>query len=175
VADEMYDGPFCVLCAVDPHQQRRLLYEVLDHDPSRLDIFWFLARLKEHIQQRGHVVRGITTDASALYPVPIRLALGPIPHQVCEFHIKKDLLGVVLRILARHRKRLAGQKPQLPRGRPGKGKKAQRLHQQAQEIQQAHRGAVRASAPVRPPSPRPRAAPRTETADTFGALVARLA
>src|SRR5262249_16971789 len=41
-----------------------------------------------------------------------------------------------LRILARHRKRLAQQKPLLPRGRPGKGKKARRLDQEAQAIQQ---------------------------------------
>jgi hypothetical protein len=133
--DELYDGPFCVLCAVDPRQQRRLLYEVLDHDPRRLDILFFLARLNEHIRQRHQAVRGITTDASALYPLPIRLALGSIPHQVCEFHIKKELLQAVLRILARHRKRLAEQKPALPRGRPGRGEKAQRLRQQAQEIQ----------------------------------------
>jgi hypothetical protein len=121
---------------VDPHQQRRLLYEVLDHDPTRLDILCFLARLNDHIRRRGHAVAGITTDASPLYPVPIRLALGPIPHQVCEFHIKKELLKAVLRILARHRKRLAEQKPRQPRGRPGKGKKAQRLRQQALAIEQ---------------------------------------
>ena len=125
-----------MLSAVDPHQQRRLLYEVLEHDPSRLDILFFLARLHDHIHQRGHAVCGITTDASPLYPLPIRLALGPVPHQVCEFHIKKELLRAVLRILARHRKRLAEQKPHLPRGRPGKGKKAQRLHQQARAIGQ---------------------------------------
>jgi hypothetical protein len=135
-ADELYDGPFCVLSAVDPHQQRRLLYEVLDHAPTRLDILLFLARLRDHIHQRGHTVHGITTDASALYPLPIYVAFGTIRHQVCEFHIKKELLGVVLRILARHRKRLAEQKPQLPRGRPGKGKKARRLRQQAQAIGQ---------------------------------------
>ncbi len=121
---------------MDPHQQRRLLYEVLDHDPTRLDILFFLVRLDDHIRQRGHAVCGITTDASPLYPVPIRLALGPIPHQVCEFHIKKELLKAVLRILARHRKRLAEQKPQLPRGRPGQGKKARRLREQALAIQQ---------------------------------------
>src|SRR5262249_26986461 len=34
--DERYDGPLAVLSAVDPHQQRRLLYEVLDHDPTGL-------------------------------------------------------------------------------------------------------------------------------------------
>jgi hypothetical protein len=125
-----------VLSAVDPHQHRRLLYEVLDHDPTRWDVLLFLARLNEQIRKRGHAVVGITTDGSPLYPVPIRLALGSIPHQVCEFHVKKDLLRAVPRILARHRKHLAGGKPPLPRGRPGKGRKAQRLRQQAQAIGQ---------------------------------------
>src|SRR5881296_4358728 len=32
--DELYDGPFCVLSAVDSPRQRRFLYEVLDHDPE---------------------------------------------------------------------------------------------------------------------------------------------
>jgi hypothetical protein len=134
--DELYDGPFCVLSAVDPHQQRRLLYEVLDHDPTQVDILWFLVRLHDHIRNRGGVVLGITTDASPLYPLPIRLAFGSLPHQVCEFHIKKELIKAVLRVLARFRKGLAEQKPTLPRGRPGKSKKAQRLHQQAQALQQ---------------------------------------
>jgi hypothetical protein len=135
-ADELYDGPFCVLCAVDPRQQRRLLYEVLDHDPTGEDILFFLARLHDEIRRRGRQVLGITTDASPLYPVPIRLALGDIPHQVCEFHIKKELTKAVLRILAGYRKQLAEQKPALPRGRPAKSLKAQRLHQKAKQIEQ---------------------------------------
>ena len=75
----MYDGPFCVLSAVDARRQRRLLYEVLDHDPTQADILFFLARLREAVVRRGGVVRGITTDGSPLYPVPIALALGPSP------------------------------------------------------------------------------------------------
>jgi hypothetical protein len=135
-ADELYDGPFCVLSAVDAHQQRRLLYEVLDHDPTQRDILLFLVRLHEQIRNRGRVVLGITTDASPLYPLPISLAFGSIPHQVCEFHIKKELTKTVLRVLASWRKRLAEQKPKLPRGRPGKSKKARQLHGQAKDIQQ---------------------------------------
>jgi hypothetical protein len=131
----LYDGPFCVLLAVDPHRQRRLLYEVLDHDPTRADILFFLVGLNEQIHDRGRAVLGITTDASALYPLPIRVAFGAIPHQVCEFHIKKDLLKVVLAVLARWRKRLAQQKPKLPPGRPGKGKRALRVRQQAKGIE----------------------------------------
>jgi len=132
--DEMYDGPFCVLSAVDARQQRRLLYEVLDHNPTRLDILLFLVRLHDHIRKRGHGVLGITTDASALYPLPIRCAFGLIPHQICKFHILQEITRAVLRTVAQWRKHLAGQKPKLPRGRTGKSKKARRLHLEAQAI-----------------------------------------
>jgi len=130
----MYDGPFCVLSAVDPRQQRRLLYEVLDRNPTRVDILFFLARLNDHICKRGHSVCGITTDASPLYPLPIRYALGLIRHQICKFHILQEITRTVLRIVAQWRKHLAGLKPKLPPGRPGKSKKARRLHLEAQAI-----------------------------------------
>jgi hypothetical protein len=113
-----------------------LLYEVLDHDPTGEDILFFLARLHDEIRQRGQQVLGITTDASPLYPLALRVAFGSIPHQVCEFHIKKELTKAVLRILAGYRKRLAEQKPSRPRGRPGQSKKSRRLHQQAKQIEQ---------------------------------------
>jgi hypothetical protein len=133
-ADELYDGPFCVLSAVDARRQRRLLYEVLDHDPTQADILWFLARLNKAILLRGGVVQGITTDGSPLYPVPIALALGAIPHQVCEFHILKELTKAVLHVLARLRKRLAATAPQLPRGRPKSTAEGQRLYRRAKAL-----------------------------------------
>jgi hypothetical protein len=37
-ADELYDGPFCVLFIVDNRTFKRLLYQVLDHDPDHADI-----------------------------------------------------------------------------------------------------------------------------------------
>jgi hypothetical protein len=63
-ADELYDGPCCVLGAVEPRQQRRRLYEVLDHDPTAQDILYFRARRHDEIRHRGRPVLGITTDAS---------------------------------------------------------------------------------------------------------------
>jgi hypothetical protein len=130
----LYDGPFCILSAVDARRQRRLLYEVLDHNPTQVDILYFLARLHDHIKARGQAVRGITTDASSLYPVPIALALGDVPHQVGEFHILKELTKAVLHVVARLRKRLAAQVPPLPRGRPKDTAAAQRLRQQARAL-----------------------------------------
>jgi hypothetical protein len=135
-ADELYDGPFCVLSAVDARQQRRLLYEVLDHTPTKLDILYFLARLNDQIAARGHAVLGITTDGSPLYPQPIALILGDIPHQICEFHVLKEITKAVLHVLARLRKKLAEKAPKLPRGRPKNTLENQRLHRKAQAITQ---------------------------------------
>jgi hypothetical protein len=135
-ADELYDGPFCVLSAVDARRQRRLLYEVLDHNPTQVDILLFLARLHDHIRAHGHTVLGITTDGSPLYPQPIALVLGDVPHQVCEFHIKKELTKAVLHAVARLRKDLASQAPKLPRGRPRATPAARRQQRRAQRIQQ---------------------------------------
>jgi hypothetical protein len=132
--DELYDGPFCVLSAVDARQQRRLLYEVLDHDPTQVDILYFLARLHDQIHARDRTVLGITTDGSPLYPEPIAVVFGGIPHQVCEFHVLKELTKAVLRALASIRKRLAAQAPPLPRGRPSKTAAAQRTRRRAQRL-----------------------------------------
>jgi hypothetical protein len=135
-ADELYDGPFCVLSAVDARQQRRLLYEVLDHDPTQADILCFLARLNDQIRARGRTVRGITTDGSPLYPQPIALVFGDTPHQVCEFHVLKELTQGVLHALSDIRKRLAAQAPKCPRGRPRNTAAAKRRHRRAQRIKQ---------------------------------------
>ena len=82
VLDEMYDGPFCVLCAVDGPRQHRLLYEVLDHDPDHDDIRRFLSRLKRaaYTPPGGGTVRGITTDGSPLYPEPLVEIFPGVPH-----------------------------------------------------------------------------------------------
>ena len=52
-ADELYDGPFCILAAVDNRRYQRILYEVLDHDPNHDDIRAFLGRLKNALQARN--------------------------------------------------------------------------------------------------------------------------
>jgi hypothetical protein len=132
----LYDGPFCILSAVDARRQRRLLYEVLDHDPTQVDILLFLARLQDHIRAHGHTVLGITTDSSPLYPQPIALALGNVPHQVCEFHILKELTKAVLHAVAGLRKQLTAQAPKLPRGRPRATPATRRQHHRAQRLQQ---------------------------------------
>jgi hypothetical protein len=132
--DELYDGPFCVLSAVDGPNQRRLLYEVLERDPTHEDVRRFLGRLRSAIAARGGAVAGVTTDGSALYPQPLAEVFPGVPHQVCEFHVLKELTKAVLRALASIRKKLAAQAPELPRGRPKNTPEARRTHRRARRI-----------------------------------------
>lgn len=115
-ADELYDGPFCVLSIVDNRTFRRLVFDVLDHSPTKEDIERFFRRFWSLLLRRGLTVRGITTDGSPLYPEPIVAVFGPVPHQICEFHVIKDITLAVLRTVARQRKDIAAQIPPMSRG-----------------------------------------------------------
>jgi hypothetical protein len=133
--DELYDGPFCVLSIVDNRTFKRLLYQVLDHDPDHSDITAFLCRFQAALVQRGLTLKGVTTDGSALYPEPLRAVFGNVPHQICEFHVIKELTKAILRAVAKVRKKLATQKPKLKRGRPSTVE-AKRASRQSKRLQQ---------------------------------------
>jgi hypothetical protein len=133
-ADELYDGPFCVLSIVDNRTFRRLVYEVLDHDPDHTDIERFFRAFQVALQQRGLVLQGITTDGSKLYPEPISTVFGEVSHQLCEFHVIQELTKVVLHAGARVRRQLAATRPKLGRGRPSSAA-ARRLARHAKRIE----------------------------------------
>ena len=135
-ADELYEGPYCVLSVVDNRCYKRILYEVLDHDPTHDDITPFFERLKSALSDRELTLQGITTDGSPLYPEPIRTVFGDVPHQICTFHVLKELTQGVLRAVAAERQRLVQSKPKLKRGRPSsKDKVARRLARKSKTIQ----------------------------------------
>ena len=64
-------------------------------------------------------LKGITTDGSSLYPEPIATVFGEVPHQLCTFHVLKEVTKAVLGAVAKLRKGLAADAPKLTRGRPG--------------------------------------------------------
>ena len=117
-ADELYDGPFCMLSAVDNRRDKRLLSDVLDHDPTHEDIRAFLGRLQTAWAARALTLCGVTTDGSALDPAPLLEVFGDVPHQICTFHIVAEVSKAVLGAVASARKGLAAQQPKLRRGRP---------------------------------------------------------
>ncbi len=119
---------------MDNHTFKRIRYEVLDHNPTQADITVFFRRLHSALEARGLKLTGITTDGSPLYPAPIVEVFGPIPHQVCEFHVLKELTHGVLHAVAKVRKSLAAALPPLGRGRPSQA--LQRTARRRQRLQE---------------------------------------
>jgi hypothetical protein len=115
--DEVYDGPFCILVIVDNRSFHRLLVEVLDHSPDHSDIKSFLSRFRTILDQRKLALSGITTDGSPLYPEPLNLLFPGIPHQICEFHVIKEITKAILRALAQVRKEIRENVPKVKRGK----------------------------------------------------------
>jgi hypothetical protein len=103
----LYDGPYCIQSVVDNRTFERLSYQVLDRTPTRKDIEAFFRRFHRTLTARGLTVKGITTDGSALYPEPITAVFGEVPHQVCTFHVVREVTKAVLSVVAKERKRLA--------------------------------------------------------------------
>ncbi len=130
----MYDGPFCILSVVDNRTFKRLAYHVLSRAPTAKDIEAFFRRFHAALEARGLSLKGITTDGSALYPEPIVAVFGDVPHQVCTFHVLREVTRAVLSAVAQERKRLTASAPKLPRGRPG-SKAARRAARRKERIE----------------------------------------
>ena len=137
--DEVYDGPFCILSIVDNHRYNRLAFRVLDHDPTQDDVRVFLVEFKEQLAKRQRSVCGITTDGSSLYPKVFKELWPNARHQICEFHVLKEITLAVLHALAKLRKQMTANIPKQPRGRPSKeqqpqARKAKRQKQRVVEL-----------------------------------------
>lgn len=133
-ADELYDGPFCVLFIVDNHKFRRLYYEVLDHNPINEDITRFFRRFKQMLDACGLTLKGITTDGSPLYPEPITEVFGKVKHQSCQFHIIKEITKDILKAVTQVRRQLKQKKTKHSRGRPC-GQKARQIARKNKRLQ----------------------------------------
>jgi hypothetical protein len=120
-ADEVYDGPFCVLSIVDNHHFRRLLYDVLDTDPTQADMTRFFQRFRAALDARGLKLAGVTTDGSPLYPPVLAQVFGAAAHQLCQFHLLKEINRAILKTVAQVRREQRQRQPKLARGRPPAG------------------------------------------------------
>jgi hypothetical protein len=134
--DEVYDGPFCILSVVDNRRYNRLAFRVLDHDPTQDDVLAFLTEFKGQLDKRGLSVLGITTDGSTLYPKVLKELWPAARHQICEFHVLKEITKAVLHALAKLRKEMTAQIPKQPRGRPSNERRGQAwlMAQQKQRV-----------------------------------------
>ena len=118
---------------------QRLAYRVLEKDPTKGDVRRFLRDFAARLVAHGGQVRGITTDGSALYPQALAQVFPGVPHQVCEFHVLKEISRAILHALAKVRKQGRAQIPKQPHGRPRRSRapaarRAQRMQQRVTDL-----------------------------------------
>ena len=90
----------------------------MDHAPDHDDIRAFLGRLQAALTARDLTLWGITTDGSARSPQPLAEVLRGVPHHLCAFHGRAEVVKAVSGAVARERKSLTATQPTLPQGRP---------------------------------------------------------
>jgi hypothetical protein len=95
------------------------MYRVLDHDPTTKDILELFRAFHKVLTSRELKLFGITSDASSLYTEPVKTVFPGVRHQICEFHVKKEINKAVLKAVTQVRRELEKTKTKRnTRGRP---------------------------------------------------------
>jgi hypothetical protein len=132
--DELHLGHRTLLLATDPVNDFPVAFALVsanDQDHLRR----FLQNLKNH----GFVPRSVITDGSNLYPKLLAELWPAAQHQLCLFHVLKDINQRVLDAVRRLRRKLARpSKGKRRRGRLSKSQKRARARSAATKRQQAH-------------------------------------
>jgi hypothetical protein len=122
--DELHLGKMTLLLATDPLQDLPVAFAVVsknDHGHMR--------RFLKNLKARGLMPEVVATDGSHLYPEILAELWPEARHQLCVFHVLKELHRLVLDAVRRLRRGLSrrgnrGRKRK--RGRPAKGRARRR-------------------------------------------------
>jgi transposase-like protein len=118
--DELHLGRFTLLLATDPLRDRPVAFALVDKNDAD-HMRRFLKNLKAH----GFAPEVVVTDGSPLYPALLAELWPDARHQLCVFHVLKDVNAKVLEAVRRLRRQMArrgnrGRKRK--RGRPAKSR-----------------------------------------------------
>jgi hypothetical protein len=132
--DEIHLGHRTLLLATDPVNDFPVAFALVranDQDHMR--------RFLHNLQNWGFAPKVVVTDGSNLYPTVLAEIWPAARHQLCVFHVLKDINGHVFDALRRLRTRLARQgKRKRGRGRPSKAQKRARARYGKTKKEQAH-------------------------------------
>jgi hypothetical protein len=122
--DEVHDSGRTILFATDPLGDFTLSFNVVDkNDQAHMDMF--LQALKD----RGLNVEVVITDGSPLYKDSLQSYWADVEHQLCIFHVIKEVNKLILdgvRAIKNRLKRQGNKGRKKRRGRPSKKAQQQR-------------------------------------------------
>jgi transposase-like protein len=120
--DELHLGRFTLLLATDPLADLPVAFALVDRNDSD-----HMRRFLKNLQTHGLRPRVVVTDGSNLYPAVLEELWPEADHQLCVFHVIKDINKLILDAVRRlksgmARRGQAGRKKK--RGRKGKRARA---------------------------------------------------
>jgi transposase-like protein len=130
--DEIHLGHRTLLLATDPINDFPVAFALVranDQDHMR--------RFLQNLKNRGFVPRVVISDGSNLYPAVLAEIWPQARHQLCVFHVLKDINKHVFDALRRLRKQL-GRQSKRRRGRPSKAQKRARARYGKTRKEQAY-------------------------------------
>jgi hypothetical protein len=120
--DELHLGRFTLLLATDPLADLPVAFALVDKNDQG-----HMRRFLQNLKNWGLTPRVVVTDGSNLYPGVLGELWSDADHQLCVFHVIKDINGLILDAVRRlktamNRRGKAGRKKK--RGRKGAKAKA---------------------------------------------------
>jgi hypothetical protein len=128
--DEVHDSGRTILFATDPLNNFTVFFQVVEkNDQSHMDGFL------QHLKARGLEVLVAITDGSPLYKDSLQSHWADIGHQLCVFHVIKEVNKLILDGVRAIKNGLRRQGNKGRKKRPGRpGKKAQQQRQRRQGL-----------------------------------------
>jgi hypothetical protein len=132
--DELHLGHRTLLLATDPLSDMPVAFALVRHNDQD-----HMRRFLDNLKTWGFVPQVVVTDGSNLYPTLLAELWPAARHQLCVFHVLKDINDCVFDALRRLRRRLAGQtKRRRRRGRPTKAQQRAQRRRGKTKKEQAH-------------------------------------
>jgi transposase len=129
--DEIHLGEHTLLLATDPLHDFPVAFALVRHNDQE-----HMGRFLRQLQAHGFLPQVVVTDGSSLYPALLAELWPQAAHQLCVFHVLKDIneqvLDAVRRIRQEMRRRGRRGRKRKP-GRPKKGTARQRRRRKLQE------------------------------------------
>lgn len=118
--DELHLGRSTLLLATDPLRDRPIAFALVDRNDAS-----HMRRFLKNLRAHGFMPRVVVTDGSPLYPALLAELWPDARHQLCVFHVLKEINAKVLEAVRRLRRQMArrgqcGRKRK--RGRPPGGR-----------------------------------------------------
>lgn len=119
--DELHLGRFTLLLATDPLSDLPVAFALVAANDQP-----HMRRFLKNLKNWGLEPRVVVTDGSNLYPAVIAELWSEADHQLCVFHVTKDINGLILDAVRRLRTAMSR------RGKAGRKKKRGRKSRKAQ-------------------------------------------